>query len=134
MLRPPDLRHFDAGLSTVATFPRGEVELKRSIEHMFTTRCPTCGRGVVVHEYIWDAGADVPSLKVFRCSFCREQARGNEPRIIPVDAEDIELVGKIDATAARHNLRQRFPLLETGRTLTGRDARSVHAAHARRAR
>src|SRR3990170_5433574 len=32
VLRPPDLRHFDAGLSTVATLPRGDVELKRLIE------------------------------------------------------------------------------------------------------
>ena len=44
VLRPPDLRHFDAGLSQLATHPRGEVELKRSVELLYTTRCPTCGR------------------------------------------------------------------------------------------
>jgi len=117
VLRPPDLRHFDAGLSTVATHPRGDVELKRLIEQHFTTRCPTCGRPVVVHEYIWDAGADAPSRKVFRCSFCREQARGNEPRVAPVDDDDIELARKFDATAARASLKQRFPLLASGKAL-----------------
>jgi hypothetical protein len=117
VLRPPDLRHFDAGLSTVATHPRGEVELKRLIEQSFTTRCPTCGRPVVVQEYIWDTGADAPSRKVFRCSFCREQARSAEPRIVAVDDEDIALAKKADASAARDNLKQRFPVLESARGL-----------------
>src|SRR3954452_4259216 len=117
VLRPPDLRHFDAGLSAVATYPRGDVELRRMIEQMFMTRCPTCGRPVVVQEYIWDVGADAPSRKVFRCSFCREQARGTEPRIVPVDEDDIILAGKADATAARESLKHRFPLLDAGRTL-----------------
>ena len=114
VLRPPDLRHFDAGLSAVATIPHGEVELKRHIEQSFTTRCPTCGRPVVVHEYIWDTGADAPSRKVFRCSFCREQARSTEPRIAPVDDDDIRLAQRTDATEARHNLKLRFPILGAG--------------------
>src|SRR4051794_15225709 len=114
VLRPPDLRHFDAGLSTVATFPRGDVELRRMIEQMFTSRCPTCGRPVVVQEYIWDAGADAPSRKVFRCSFCREQARSTEPRIATVDDDDIALARKADATVARQSLKHRFPLLDAG--------------------
>src|SRR3954453_23725339 len=117
VLRPPDLRHFDAGLSTVATFPRGDVELRRMIEQMFTSRCPTCGRPVVVQEYIWDAGADAPSRKVFRCSFCREQAPNTEPRIVPADDDDIALALKADATAARQSLKHRFPLLDVGRGL-----------------
>src|SRR3954451_18036712 len=117
VLRPPDLRHFDAGLSTVATFPRGEVELKRLIEQSFTSRCPTCGRPVVVQEFIWDTGADAPSRKVFCCSFCREQARSTEPRIVPVDDDDIALALRADATAARQILKHRFPLLDVGRGL-----------------
>ena len=119
VLRPPDLRHFDAGLSTVATVPRGEVELRRRIEMMFTSRCPTCGRPIVVQEYIWDAGADSPKLKVFRCSFCREQAHGTEPRIAPVDDDDIKLARKSDAKQARTDLVNRFPVLDGGRGLPG---------------
>jgi hypothetical protein len=120
VLRPPDLRHFDAGLSTVATFPRGEVELKRLIEQSFTSRCPTCGRPVVVQEFIWESGADAPSRKVFRCSFCREQARSAEPRIAPVDDDDIKLARSHDArsaSAARDAVRARFPVIDPGRTL-----------------
>ncbi len=114
VLRPPDLRHFDAGLSAVATIPHGAVELKKHIEQSFTTRCPTCGRPVVVHEYIWDVGADAPSRKVFRCSFCREQARSSEPRVAPVDDDDIALARKADASAARRSLKARFPILGSG--------------------
>ena len=118
VLRPPDLRHFDAGLSTVATYPRGDVELRRLIEQQFTSRCPTCGRPVVVEEFIWESGADAPSRKVFRCSFCREQARGNEPRIAPVDDEDVRLAKSTDGrAAARAALRSRFPVLDGGRAL-----------------
>ena len=117
VLRPPDLRHFDAGLSTVATVPRGEVELRRRIEQLFTSRCPTCGRPVVVQEFIWDVGAEEPRLKVFRCSFCREQARTNEPRVAAVDDDDIKLARKTDGKAARIDLRQRFPVLDSGRGL-----------------
>ena len=117
VLRPPDLRHFDAGLSAVATFPHGDLELRRHIEQSFTTRCPTCGRPVVVHEFVWDAGADAPSRKVFRCSFCREQARSTEPRIAPVDDDDIKLATRTDATAARQSLRARFPVLDSGGSL-----------------
>src|SRR4051812_42830325 len=117
VLRPPDLRHFDAGLQAVATIPHGDSELKRHIDQSFTTRCPTCGRPVVVQEYVWDAGADAPSRKVFRCSFCREQARSGEPRIVAVDDEDIALARRADASAARASLKQRFPLLDKGRAL-----------------
>ncbi|HYI21800.1 MAG TPA: hypothetical protein VEX62_04105 [Candidatus Limnocylindrales bacterium] len=118
VLRPPDLRHFDAGLSQVATHPRGEVELKRGLEQMFTSRCPTCGRPVVVEEYIWDVGAKAPSRKVFRCSFCREQARAGESRTEPVDDQDIRLATEIeDKPAAWAILRSRFPILDPNQTL-----------------
>ncbi|HEY7023886.1 MAG TPA: hypothetical protein VH371_02865 [Candidatus Limnocylindrales bacterium] len=117
VLRPPDLRHFDAGMSAIATHPRGDVELKRLIEQSFTSRCPTCGRPVVVQEYIWEVGAEAPSRKVFRCSFCREQARSSDPRIAPVDEDDVKLARKANAKSARQNLRGRFPVLDNGKDL-----------------
>ncbi|CAN5761756.1 hypothetical protein BH24CHL5_BH24CHL5_04190 [soil metagenome] len=118
VLRPPDLRHFDAGLSTVATHPRGDVELRRALEQMFTSRCPTCGRPVVVEEFQWEAGADEPVRKVFRCHFCREQARGSEPRVAPVDDEDIRLSASFGSRPPAYDvLHARFPILEGGQSL-----------------
>lgn len=116
VLRPPDVRHFDAGLSAVATVPRGDVDLRQSIERRFTTRCPTCGRPVVVQEYIWELGASAPHGKVFRCSFCRDQAHSGEPRVAPVDDEDIKLAQNSEGHAASlSSLCVRFPVLEIGR-------------------
>src|SRR3972149_2811967 len=54
---PPDLRHFDAGLATLATLPRGEGEFRRVLDAMFASRCPTCGRPVIVDAFIWGGGA-----------------------------------------------------------------------------
>src|ERR687895_1429129 len=93
VLRPPDLRHFDAALSTLATHPRGDVGLRRALDQPFTSRCPTCGRPIVVEEYIWESTAadqSAPSRKIFRCSFCREQgAKTAELRVEPVDEKDV---------------------------------------------
>lgn len=118
VLRPPDLRHFDAALATVATHPHGEVELRRSIDQLFTSRCQSCGRPVVVEEYIWDIGARTPARKAYRCTFCRGQSRAGEPVSAPVDEEDEALFDKLeresDALAA---LRARFPILAGGESL-----------------
>jgi hypothetical protein len=136
VMRPPDLRHFDAAISTLATHPKGDVELRRALEQPFTSRCPTCGRPIVVDEYIWESDAadpTAPTKKVFRCSFCKSQAKGVEQRVEPVDEKDVELAHAMDARPpAWATLRQRFPAppqladellaLYTPRTLTAIDA------------
>jgi hypothetical protein len=113
VMRPPDLRHFDAGISTLATHPHGDVELRRAIEQPFMSRCPTCGRPVTVEEFIWDtdsADPKAPTRKAFRCSFCKEQARAGELRVEPLDEQDIEAAhGMEDAVGALTTLRARFP-------------------------
>ncbi|HEY8135157.1 MAG TPA: hypothetical protein VIF08_03890 [Candidatus Limnocylindrales bacterium] len=109
VLRPPDLRHFDAGLATLATLPRGDGEFRRVLEAMFASRCPTCGRPVIVDEFLWETGATGPDRKVFRCAFCKEQARG-EPRVVPVDADDLAHAHAVgERPAAYAALRARFP-------------------------
>ncbi|MEP7158866.1 MAG: hypothetical protein ABI797_05530, partial [Chloroflexota bacterium] len=118
VLRPPDIRHFDAGLATLATQPRGDSEFRKSIDALFASRCPTCGRPVVVDEFIWEAGAKAPDRKVFRCSFCKEQARAGEPRIVAVDEEDVGRAASIEARPPVYAaLRERFPVLEGGASL-----------------
>ncbi|MEO6349650.1 MAG: hypothetical protein ABIP53_03275 [Candidatus Limnocylindrales bacterium] len=113
VMRPPDLRHFDAGISTLATHPKGEVELRRALELPFMSRCPTCGRPIVVDEFIWEsdsADPKAPTQRVFRCSFCKSQTKGVEQRIEPVDEQDIEHAHAMEARPlAWATLRQRFP-------------------------
>jgi hypothetical protein len=118
VLRPPDLRHFDAGLATLATLPRGDGEFRRVLEAMYASRCPTCGRPVIVDEFIWEAGATAPDRKVFRCAFCKEGARAGEPRVAPVDADDIALAQVVGERPPAHAvLRGRFPVPDAGASL-----------------
>ena len=118
VLRPPDLRHFDAGLATLATLPRGDGEFRRVLEAMFASRCPTCGRPVIVDEFLWEAGASAPDRKVFRCAFCKEQARAGEARVAPVDADDVALAHAVGERPAAHAaLRARFPVPDAGAPL-----------------
>jgi hypothetical protein len=57
VLRPPDVRHLDAAFQAIAGASRHQSSLKVTIGDTFATRCPTCGRSVVVDEFIWEAGA-----------------------------------------------------------------------------
>jgi len=109
VLRPPDLRHFDAAVSTLAAHPRGQTGLRQALNDMFASTCPTCGRPVVVDEYLWDGPAAIPARKVFRCSFCRDQARGNEQRNLPIEQTDIDVLDSIERKPRlREQLRSRF--------------------------
>lgn len=118
VLRPPDLRHFDAGLATLATLPRGDGEFRRVLEQMFASRCPTCGRPVIVDEFLWEMGATAPDRKIFRCLFCRDQGKPGESRVTQVDAEDIDLAHAVgERPAAYAALRSRFPVPDASATL-----------------
>lgn len=108
VLRPPDLRHFDAAVSGIAVDARGmDGGLRSSIEASYASRCPSCGNPVVVDEFIWEAEAPDPTRKAFRCARCRDHRA--EKRPIAVDADDLYRSRSIDAAQARQSLRDRFP-------------------------
>ncbi|MEO8625537.1 MAG: hypothetical protein ABI452_02450 [Candidatus Limnocylindrales bacterium] len=118
VLRPPDLRHFDAGLATLATLPRGDGEFRRVLEQLFASRCPTCGRPVIVDEFLWEIGATAPDRKIFRCAFCRDQGKPGEPRVAPVDDDDLERAAEVGPhPPAYAALRARFPVPDGSATL-----------------
>ena len=60
VLRPPDLRHFDAAVNALGAQPRGEVGLQQALNELFASHCSTCGRAVVVDEFVWDGDAEAP--------------------------------------------------------------------------
>ena len=108
LLRPPDLRHFDAAVSGIAVDARGtEGGLRAAIEAGYASRCPGCGNTVTVSEFIWKAGADDPSRRGFKCPRCRDSR--TEKRPIAVDPDDLYRARSVDATEAREFLRGRFP-------------------------
>ena len=113
VLRPPDLRHFDAAVATLAAHPRGDGDLRQAVSEPFSSRCPTCGRAVVIDEFIWDGSAEVPARKVLRCPYCREQSRGQEQRVLPLDDDDIARARSLGQRPRAHAmLRGRFPVPE----------------------
>ncbi|HET7678266.1 MAG TPA: hypothetical protein VFK38_10500 [Candidatus Limnocylindrales bacterium] len=110
VLRPPDIRHLDAAVNAMAVQPRGDVGLRQALNDMFASSCPTCGRTVVVDEFIWDGDADAPFRKSYRCTTCRDQVGGGEHRTAPTDAGDAERARSLPARgAAWASLLARFP-------------------------
>ena len=111
VLRPPDIRHFDAAVQSLAAHPRGDTSLRLAIAAQFTSRCPTCGRSVVVDEFIWDGEADAPFRKSYRCVTCRDQVGGGEQRTAPTDEADAARAREApDADANLDRLLSRYPV------------------------
>lgn len=108
VLRPPDVRHFDAAISAIAVDARGtEGNLRQAIESLYASRCATCDGPVIVEEFVWEADASDPSSKSYECKRCRH-GRG-ESRPIEVDSDDLYRARSIDADTARLGLESRFP-------------------------
>ena len=110
VLRPPDIRHLDAAVQALAAHPRGDTSLRQSIAGQFASRCPTCGRSVVVDEFIWDGDADGPFRKSYRCATCRDQVGGGEQRTAATDEADVARAAEApgaDASASQVDSRNR---------------------------
>jgi hypothetical protein len=118
VLRPPDLRHFDAAVSGLANHPRGEVGLRQGLNELFASRCANCGRAVVVDEFIWDGDATAPARKIYRCTACRDGGGAADGQSVPADAADAERARAITpADPARAALRERLPVRAAGEGL-----------------
>jgi hypothetical protein len=126
VLRPPDLRHFDAAVQALGASARRESSLKASITDRFASRCATCERPVILDEVTWSvdiedaAGRPIgpqPTRKHYRCPVCRDQLGGGEQRQAPLDDHDLLLAREDDAEDARVQLLDRFPVLEGGESL-----------------
>ena len=126
VLRPPDLRHLDAAVQSLAASARRETSLKAWVTNRFASRCATCDRPVILDEVTWTAeGTDEqgrpagprPTRKHYRCPVCRDQLGGGENRQAPLDAADLARALDTDDDNARPMLRDRFPTLDGGDAL-----------------
>ncbi len=126
VLRPPDLRHLDAAVQSLAASARRETSLKAWITNRFASRCATCDRPVILDEVTWTAdGPDEqgrpsrprPTRKHYRCPVCRDQLGGGENRQAPLDANDLAKALDSDDDDSRPMLRDRFPTLDGGDAL-----------------
>ena len=127
VLRPPDLRHLDAAVQSLAASARRDSSLKASISDRFASHCATCDRPVILDEVTWAAesvdedgrpAGPQPVRKHYHCRICRDQLGGAELRQAPVDAQDVALAATDpDEADARARLRERFPVLDGGEAL-----------------
>ena len=114
VLRPPDLRHLDAALQSLAAVVRQERPLKQSITALYGSRCATCDRAVTVEEFLWDGEAGAPIRKSYRCAYCRDQVGGGELRHASTNADDLRRAAEPveGRDVAYAELRARFPVIE----------------------
>ncbi len=126
VLRPPDLRHLDAAIQSLAASARRDTSLKASITNRYASRCATCDRVVILDDLTWAAettddegraAGPRPIRKHYRCPVCRDQLGGGEQRQAPVDESDIARALDPEGSEIRRNLRDRFPVLEGGESL-----------------
>ena len=117
VLRPPDLRHLDAGFAALSASPRGESSLKLSIGELFATKCATCGRNVTADEFTWSPD-EAEARKAYRCTICRDQQGGSEHRTAGLDEADVRRARReVGGASVRRRLRERFPVPEGGESL-----------------
>ena len=121
VLRPPDLRHFDAAVQALAASARRDSSLKVSISDRYASRCATCDRPVVLDEVAWSDvdGTPRPVSKHYRCPVCRDQLGGGEARTAPLDEADLGRAMDPDDGGLRRPLADRFPVLDGGGDLPG---------------
>lgn len=114
VLRPPDLRHLDAAVQSMAVSVRQERPLKSSIEALYGSRCATCERLVTVEEFVWDGDAGAPIRKTYRCVYCRDQVGGGDVRHAATDTDDTRRAAEVPEgyDMALAELRGRFPVVE----------------------
>jgi hypothetical protein len=62
VLRPPDLRQFDAAAISVGAAPFSGTTIRQTIESLYASACPRCGRPVVLDSMVWRSGADAPGV------------------------------------------------------------------------
>ena len=56
VVRPPDVRHLDAAAQAISIRPLLEATVKKTIEQLFASTCPVCGRPVVLESLVWGPG------------------------------------------------------------------------------
>ncbi len=54
VLRPPDLRQIDSATQAIAAASLGGSMVRRTIDSMYASNCPRCGRPVILDAMVWE--------------------------------------------------------------------------------
>ena len=53
VLRPPDLRQIDSAVKALANAPLAGSTVRRTIDALYASTCPRCGRPVILESMVW---------------------------------------------------------------------------------
>ena len=53
VLRPPDLRQIDSAATAIADAPLAGSTVRRTIDALYASTCPRCGRPVILESMVW---------------------------------------------------------------------------------
>ena len=68
-LRPPDIRQLDKAVAAIANAPLGGTTVRKTIESLYASTCPRCGKQVILEAMVWQpvpkpaAGTPAPKKK-----------------------------------------------------------------------
>jgi len=113
VLRPPDVRQLEAAAHTIGAGPMAGSSVKRTIDSLFASTCPGCGRTVTLESLIWETtgGATRATKREYRCATCNEQLGGRDLRHADPEQGDLDLsVAAEPRGAVWDALRKRFPV------------------------
>jgi hypothetical protein len=113
VLRPPDVRQLEAAAHTIGAGPMADTSVKRTIDSLFASTCPGCGRTVALDSLVWEttAGATRATRREYRCATCNEQIGGRDLRHADPEQGDLDLSIAVEPRGAVWDaLRKRFPV------------------------
>jgi hypothetical protein len=113
VLRPPDARQLEAAAHTIGAGPMGGSSVKRTIDSLFASTCPGCGRTVALESLIWETagGATRATKREYRCATCNDQIGGRDLRHADPEQGDLDLsVAAEPRGTVWDALRKRFPV------------------------
>jgi hypothetical protein len=77
VIRPPDLRQIEAAAQAIATAPLAGSTVRRTIDSLYTSTCPSCGRPVILEAMVWEPLAGSAGAAAARSSGRRSRARAD---------------------------------------------------------
>ena len=76
VLRPPDLRQIDSAAMALANAPLAGSTIRRTIEALYASTCPRCGRPVILESMVWQPVATGARTDGAAASTGRTRRRG----------------------------------------------------------
>ena len=98
MASAPTRKEIEAAVSKLLLSRQGALTLENQLKSIYASSCFDCGEPIQPDGYVWEANAEYPSMKDYRCKACG--AQGEKP-IDDQDIKAIQQLGNIGLQRAR---------------------------------